>query len=158
MMPILKECELFKGHKLAHEALGEMELMFNYIDALGFIENVRFDFSMARGLDYYTGIIYEAVMLGEKNIGSIAGGGRYDELVGMFGSKIPSVGASIGIERIFSLLEEKEKESNEMRASSTQILIAQAGKNLIKERLLVCKELRNAGIRTETLYFDNPKP
>ena len=50
------------------------------------LDNILFDFSLARGLDYYTGLIYEAVLLG-ANVGSIAGGGRYDELVGMFSSK-----------------------------------------------------------------------
>lgn len=87
-----------------------------------------FDLSLARGLDYYTGIIYEAVLTqanvvpaanetsnGEPaeegvSVGSVAGGGRYDGLVGMFdpkGRKVPCVGVSIGIERIFSIMEQK---------------------------------------------------
>lgn len=87
-----------------------------------------FDLSLARGLDYYTGIIYEAVLTqagvapvsieaqngppGEESVsvGSVAGGGRYDGLVGMFdpkGRKVPCVGVSIGIERIFSIMEQK---------------------------------------------------
>lgn len=86
---------------------------------------VVFDLSLARGLDYYTGIIYEAVLTqagvslvstdaqnGEESVGvgSVAGGGRYDGLVGMFdpkGRKVPCVGVSIGIERIFSIMEQK---------------------------------------------------
>ena len=69
-----------------------------------------FDFSLARGLDYYTGLIYEAVLTGSDR-GSIAGGGRYDGLVGMFsGKNIPAVGVSIGIERIFAILERKAEE------------------------------------------------
>lgn len=89
---------------------------------------VVFDLSLARGLDYYTGVIYEAVLTqagvaqvakeaqkGETadesvNVGSVAGGGRYDGLVGMFdpkGRKVPCVGVSIGIERIFSIMEQK---------------------------------------------------
>lgn len=87
-----------------------------------------FDLSLARGLDYYTGVIYEAVLSqtvpapvstpAEQNgadeagvsVGSVAGGGRYDGLVGMFdpkGRKVPCVGVSIGIERIFSIMEQK---------------------------------------------------
>lgn len=88
-----------------------------------------FDLSLARGLDYYTGIIYEAVLTqagvtaaaGDASnggaaaeesvsVGSVAGGGRYDGLVGMFdpkGRKVPCVGVSIGIERIFSIMEQK---------------------------------------------------
>ena len=67
---------------------------------------------MARGLDYYTGLIFEAVLVSEdgKGIGSVCGGGRYDNLVGMFsGHQIPSVGGSVGIERILSILEKKYK-------------------------------------------------
>lgn len=72
-----------------------------------------FDTSLARGLDYYTGMIFEGVLHGEDakyGIGSIAGGGRYDNLIGMFSkSQIPSTGGSIGIERIFNILEERAK-------------------------------------------------
>ena len=84
-----------------------MELLFTYLDAMGALDNIIFDFSLARGLDYYTGLIYEAVLTGSDR-GSIAGGGRYDGLVGMFsGKNIPAVGVSIGIERIFAILERK---------------------------------------------------
>ena len=66
--------------------------------------------SLARGLDYYTGLIYETILVTENSVGSISAGGRYDELVGMFsGKKIPAIGVSIGIERVFILLEEKFK-------------------------------------------------
>lgn len=91
---------------------------------------VVFDLSLARGLDYYTGIIYEAVLTQagvalvvteaqngapgsteeSVSVGSVAGGGRYDGLVGMFdpkGRKVPCVGVSIGIERVFSIMEQK---------------------------------------------------
>lgn len=79
---------------------------------------ISFDLSLARGLDYYTGVIYEAVLLqtpvraGEEplGVGSVAAGGRYDGLVGMFdpkGRKVPCVGLSIGVERIFSIVEQR---------------------------------------------------
>lgn len=95
-----------------------------------------FDLSLARGLDYYTGVIYEAVLCqtlqpqtpavaeqdgvvpGDEagvSVGSVAGGGRYDGLVGMFdpkGRKVPCVGVSIGIERIFSIMEQKAEVSH----------------------------------------------
>lgn len=62
---------------------------------------------MARGLDYYTGMIFEAV-LNDENIGSISGGGRYDNLLGMYSKdQIPAVGGSIGVERLFHLIEKK---------------------------------------------------
>ena len=86
-----------------------MGLLFTYCESLNCLDNILFDFSLAWGLDYYTGLIYEAIML-EGALGSIAGGGRYDELVGMFsGTKIPAIGVSIGIERMFILLEEQAK-------------------------------------------------
>ena len=85
-----------------------MELLFTYCEAMGCLDNILFDFSLARGLDYYTGLIYEAVLTDTDRVGSIAGGGRYDGLVGMFSGKdIPAIGVSIGIERVFTILEEK---------------------------------------------------
>lgn len=84
-----------------------MELLFTYCEAMGCLDRISFDFQLARGLDYYTGLIYE-VVLTSGSVGSIAGGGRYDGLIGMFsGKQIPAIGVSIGIERVFSILEEK---------------------------------------------------
>jgi histidyl-tRNA synthetase len=73
---------------------------------MGSLPNVSFDLSLARGLDYYTGTIYEFVLLDKAGgmVGTISAGGRYDKLVGMFsGTDIPCVGVSIGIERIMVL-------------------------------------------------------
>jgi histidyl-tRNA synthetase len=104
----LKEEQVFGAHKAQTETIEEMELLFTYCDAMGCLDNILFDFSLARGLDYYTGLIYEAVLTDTDRVGSIAGGGRYDGLVGMFSGKdIPAIGVSIGIERVFSILEEK---------------------------------------------------
>jgi len=83
---------------------------------MGVLDYVLFDFSLARGLDYYTGLIYEGVLLDEGKVGSIAGGGRYDGLVGMFsGTNIPAVGVSIGIERVFAILEAQSKDDPTIR-------------------------------------------
>ena len=135
-----------------------MELLFTYMEAMGALDNIIFDFSLARGLDYYTGLIYEAVLTGSDR-GSIAGGGRYDGLVGMFsGKNIPAVGVSIGIERIFAILERKAEEEKKVRPTKTKILIAQVGKNLTAERMKILGELWRAEIPAETMYLDNPKP
>jgi histidyl-tRNA synthetase len=97
-----------------------MEVLFDYLENLNCIDEILFDFSLARGLDYYTGLIYEAVLTDTDKVGSIAGGGRYDGLVGMFSSKsIPAVGVSIGIERVFSILEEKAKKDSTIRSTET---------------------------------------
>ena len=161
MLADLKKSGIFEGHQGAQDCLKDMELLFTYIEAAGVIDKVSFDFSLARGLDYYTGIIYEAVFTDTDRVGSISGGGRYDGLVGMFcrDSKavIPSVGGSIGIERVFAILEEKLMAENAVRATETQILVAQVGKGLTAERIKICAELWDAGINAETLYNDNPK-
>jgi histidyl-tRNA synthetase len=64
-----------------------MEILFDYLDAYQCLDHLSFDFSLARGLDYYTGLIYEGVLTDTNRVGSIAGGGRYDGLVGMFSGK-----------------------------------------------------------------------
>lgn len=136
-----------------------MELLFSYLEAMNCLQHISFDFSLARGLDYYTGLIYECVLTDTDRVGSIAGGGRYDGLIGMFSNKtIPAIGVSIGIERVFAILEEKAKLDPTIRATQTQILIASIGKNMTVERLKVCNQLWEAGLKSETLYNDNPKP
>lgn len=84
MLEQLKADNVFGDHKIANQTLVEMDLLFKYCDAMDCLDNLQFDFSLARGLDYYTGLIYEAIMLEGTQLGSIAGGGRYDTLVGMF--------------------------------------------------------------------------
>jgi histidyl-tRNA synthetase len=158
MLQKLIDENVFGDHKLANETIEEMSLLFDYLEALNCIDNISFDFSLARGLDYYTGLIYEAVLT-EGKVGSIAGGGRYDELVGMFsGKNIPAVGVSIGIERIFVILEERAKEQQDVRATKTQVLVASIGKGLTKDRFRVCNMLWEAGFKAETMYNENLKP
>ncbi len=135
-----------------------MEILFGYLEAYQCLDRISFDFSLARGLDYYTGLIYEAVLTDTDRVGSIAGGGRYDGLVGMFSNKpIPAVGVSIGIERVFAILEERSKDDFTVRETETQILIAQIGKNLIGERMQVLNDLWAIGVKAETVYQENPK-
>ena len=87
----------------------DLKLLAENLEVLGCSDMIKFDCSLARGLDYYTGVIFEAVLIDNAvNLGSIGGGGRYDGLIGMFSKKpIPSIGMSIGIERLFGILEEK---------------------------------------------------
>jgi len=92
---------------------------------MGSLQHVSFDLSLARGLDYYTGVIYEAVLLdGTSSVGSIAAGGRYDNLVGMFspsGVQTPCVGVSIGVERVFAILERKADEPTALQSNTIQV-------------------------------------
>ncbi|XP_004397829.1 PREDICTED: probable histidine--tRNA ligase, mitochondrial isoform X2 [Odobenus rosmarus divergens] len=155
-------------NKQALEGLGDLKLLFEYLTLFGIAEKISFDLSLARGLDYYTGVIYEAVLLQTPaqaeesfNVGSVAAGGRYDGLVGMFGPrghKVPCVGLSIGVERIFAIVEQRMKTSGQkIRTTETQVFVATPQKNFLHERLKLISELWDAGIKAELLYKNNPK-
>ena len=146
------------SNKKGKTALEELAILFDYLEILDIDKYCTFDLSLARGLDYYTGVIYETVLTDTDKVGSISGGGRYDDLVGMFsGKQIPAVGVSIGIERIFNILEEKYKNSTDIRSVETEVFVAVIGKNLTKEKFKVLKELWDNDIKAEILYNENPR-
>lgn len=162
--------EKLKKIASAVEGLEGMKLLLKYCDIFGVSDHVIFDLSLARGLDYYTGVIYEAVLKNDEKsnkkkddetIGSVAGGGRYDNLVGMFdakGKQVPCVGVSIGVERIFAILEAKNvAEKTKVRTSDVQIYVASAHKGLHEKRLEILAKLWNADIKAEHSYKVNPK-
>ncbi|XP_053735528.1 histidine--tRNA ligase isoform X2 [Synchiropus splendidus] len=174
---LIQDPKMLKS-KLACDGLSDIKLLFSYLQVFQVTDKVVFDLSLARGLDYYTGIIYEAVLgqggvpvvttdaqngAGDEcvSVGSVAGGGRYDGLVGMFdpkGRKVPCVGVSIGIERIFSIMEQKaETSAQKIRTTEVQVMVASAQKNLLEERLKLVTELWKAGIKAEVMYKKNPK-
>jgi histidyl-tRNA synthetase len=104
----LRGLPVLSPHQAAQATLDQLDVLFGYLQAYGVLAHVRFDLSLARGLDYYSGAIYEAVLTDTDHVGSIAAGGRYDRLVGMFlpsDKQIPAVGLSIGIERIFTIIQ-----------------------------------------------------
>jgi histidyl-tRNA synthetase len=121
----ITDTKLFGDHVQANAAMADLRLLFDYLEAMGSLKYVSFDMSLARGLDYYTGVIYEAVLInGAVAVGSIAAGGRYDNLVGMFspaGVQTPCVGVSIGVERVFAIMEKKAEELNIMQTSGIQV-------------------------------------
>ncbi|TVU17793.1 hypothetical protein EJB05_33850 [Eragrostis curvula] len=131
-------------------ALKELDILFQALEKANAIDKIVFDLSLARGLDYYTGVIYEAVFKGTTQVGSIAAGGRYDNLVGMFsGKQVPAVGVSLGIERVFAIIEQQEKEKDEsIRPTETEVLVSILGKDLTLAAELV-SQLWNAGIKAE---------
>ena len=144
----------FNTHPRAKKAMDELKILFEYLDACGVLGNISFDLSLARGLDYYTGLIYEAVITekGER-VGSIAAGGRYDNLVGMFsGKKTPCVGVSIGIERVFAIMERKARALNTLGSKPVDVLVACTGGSFIKERMKVCSTLWKVGVSAEFVY------
>jgi histidyl-tRNA synthetase len=201
------------SNKSAKAGLSDMETLFTLLKSYGILDKISFDMSLARGLDYYTGIIYEAVVEasappgfkqadalaststsegpaptsktdskkpkkkvdeeGEEEIdesqvgvGSIAAGGRYDNLVGMFSSaasgegkkttSIPCVGVSMGLDRIFAIIWPKWIERG-MRSKGTMVYVMSAGDGLLQERVQLVQALREAGINTEFSFRKKPK-
>eukprot|EP00850_Spirogloea_muscicola_P008348 SM000044S15995 [mRNA] locus=s44:449704:451908:- [translate_table: standard] len=148
----------FAGHKESLAALEDLFLLFGYLQSFQCLGRIVFDLSLARGLDYYTGVIYEAVFKGESQVGSIAAGGRYDNLVGMFcGKQVPAVGVSLGIERVFSIMEDLERQRSEfIRSTQTEVLIASIGPDLLRKRMELCTKLWAAGIKAEFVFAASP--
>ena len=164
MIEKLEADEAIAANKPALEGLADMRKFLDYCDLMSVPDGaVSFDLSLARGLDYYTGIIYEAVLRG-TSVGSIAGGGRYDELVGMFhkkGRSIPCVGISVGIERLFAVVESQRKKGKAAgktyKTVPTQVLVVSGQKHLLGERVKVCSELWKGGINAATTQKKNTK-
>jgi len=151
--------KIFGEHIGANAALKDLGTLFKYLQALGSLSSVSLDLSLARGLDYYTGVIYEVVVV-DGQVGSIAAGGRYDNLVGMFsvsGQQTPCVGVSIGIERVFALMERRAIDKGVMKAATVQVFVASIGPGLIDQRMRIAKLLWAANISAEYTHQDNPK-
>ncbi|XP_029034178.2 histidine--tRNA ligase, cytoplasmic isoform X3 [Osmia bicornis bicornis] len=158
----LKNDTALMEHESAVKGLESMELLFKYCNIFQVQDKVTFDLSLARGLDYYTGVIFEAILTGDDvGVGSVAGGGRYDDLVGMFDSKkrsVPCVGLSLGVERIFSVLEAKlNRDGLKTRTTEVQVFVASAQKNLHEERMRILSTFWDAGFKVEHSYKKNPK-
>jgi histidyl-tRNA synthetase len=135
----------------------EIKSVFHASVDLGVPEDVMTcDPFLARGLDYYTGPIYETVLTDEKfkHIGSLSGGGRYDGLVSTFSKeRVPATGTTLGLDRIQTALAELGK--LEPQLSSTQVLVARFDADGMSECLRIASELRRAGLRVEVWYDDD---
>ena len=136
--------------EVANEGIAELEELSGYLTILGVPEEFyRINVSMVRGLEYYTGPIYETVVE-EPKIGSITGGGRYDELIGSFSRQsYPATGTSFGIERIIDVMEEFDMFPSAVGKTVTQVLVTVFDADLAQESLKLATLLRNSGIRTE---------
>ena len=118
--------------------------------------NIELDPTLARGLNYYTGTIFEAKAPAAVKMGSIGGGGRYDDLTGLFGvPHIPGVGISFGVDRIYDVLEELQLFPENINIS-TQVLFFNLGEMESKTAFELMQQLRNKGVRCE-LYHENSK-
>ena len=116
--------------------------------------NLTLDFSLARGLSYYTGCIFEVVSNDGTLKSSIGGGGRYDNLTGIFGlPNVSGVGISFGLDRIYDVMDELKLFPEQLRATSTQVLFCHFDETSQQYCLPAAKALRDAGIASE-IYPD----
>ena len=137
------------------KGLDELEELFGFINAAGVSLPCEIDLSLARGLNYYTGAIFEVKAL-DWQIGSICGGGRYDNLTGIFGlPDMSGVGVSFGADRIYDVLTGMEKFPADL-GSATTLLFANMGADEVKYILPVASALRSKGISVE-IFPENGK-
>ena len=148
--------EIFAGVEGADREIGLVERISNHLYSLGYGEDqVSLDLSIARGLAYYTGPVFEAILLDAPQFGSIFGGGRYDDLVMRFlGEKVPAVGASMGVDRLLAALVHLGRAGR--RKSTAKVLITSMDPALQDDYVAMTWELRRAGIPAE-LYLGNAK-
>jgi histidyl-tRNA synthetase len=148
--------ELFAGVEGADCEVGLVDQISNHLYALGYGEDkVSLDLSIARGLAYYTGPVFEAMLLDAPQFGSVFGGGRYDGLVLRFlGERVPATGASIGVDRLLAALIHLGRAGKQK--STAKVLITNMDANLQPDYVAMTWELRRAGIPTE-LYLGTAK-
>lgn len=136
--------------KLSKSYVSEMQTL---LASFG-VEQIKFDMNLMRGLDYYTGLIFEFILTDKPEYGSIGGGGRYDQLIGkLTGKDTPAVGGSIGLDRLFAAMKETGVIAPQTAA---EVIILNLDKNLTADYLNMATNLRNSGIDTE-FYFEPVK-
>jgi histidyl-tRNA synthetase len=143
---------LIGSSEIGKQGIDEVEFVFQQTKNT----NLSIDFTLARGLNYYTGIIFEAKAPEEVKMGSIGGGGRYDDLTGLFGvPNIPGVGISFGVDRIYDVLEELNLFPADVQIS-TKALFFNMGEAESRFAFGIMQQLRNSGIACE-LYHEATK-
>ncbi len=140
--------KLFAQNDTAKKGIEELRFILNHTKNI----NISIDFTLARGLNYYTGIIFEAKAPAAVKMGSIGGGGRYDDLTGLFGvSGIAGVGISFGVDRIYDVLEELNLFPENLQISTRALFFNMGEKESIAS-LGVMQQLRNQGISCELFH------
>ncbi|MEI6040107.1 MAG: histidine--tRNA ligase [Candidatus Berkelbacteria bacterium] len=134
------------GIKEIEEILANLEL--NKIE----LNKIKIDLSIARGLDYYTGTVFETVLLDAPEFGSIFSGGRYNELIGLFtNTDIPAIGTSVGIDRLFTAMEKLDLLPNNNNSASALVTVFPENP---QDSLKVAQKLRESGLKIETYLGD----
>ncbi len=147
--------EILAASETGLNGVKELETVFGYITSLNIATKTELDLTLARGLNYYTGCIFEVKAL-DVEIGSITGGGRYDNLTGVFGMEgVSGVGISFGADRIYDVLNALNLYPEEV-AQTTKVMFANFGENETRYLMQILKNLRDAGISAE-IYPENAK-
>ena len=155
---VLNSLEEYRGqNETFDQGLDELNTVVKYLAAFGVPEDhFTVDLTIARGLDYYTGTVYETAMLDHPEIGSICSGGRYDNLAEYYTDKqLPGVGISIGLTRLFYVLEEQGYLNDQLNTAPADVLILPMTDDLSPAIALATK-LRGAGVRVQ-LYTEQKK-
>jgi histidyl-tRNA synthetase len=144
---VLKKSEkLVKDFEEGKQGVEELKQVVGYLKKMGFKSGLKIDFSLARGLDYYTGPIFE--VFAEEGIGSLAGGGRFDKMIGLFSGKdLPATGVSLGIERIIEVM--KERKMIKAKKSRTKAFVADVNQTAFDKKLEIVNILRKNGVSVD---------
>jgi histidyl-tRNA synthetase len=146
--------QLMNHNATAQKGIEELEYIIAY-HSNKYSAKLIVDFTLARGLNYYTGVIFEIKAIGAQ-MGSIGGGGRYDDLTGLFGMpNVPGVGISFGVDRMYDVLEELQLFPDEVQ-KGTKVLFFHLGEAESKKAYELMQQLRNHGIASE-LFHENSK-
>lgn len=146
---------LLGENEMGKVGISEIEHVLNNSSRLSPNSSLIIDLTLARGLNYYTGIIFEVKAIGAQ-MGSIGGGGRYDDLTSLFGvPNVPGVGISFGVDRIYDVLEELQLFPEEVQ-KNTKLLFFNLGELESKKAYTLMQELRSCGIASE-LFHENTK-
>lgn len=145
--------KMFTNIPVGLEGVRELTEVLAALEPMGIDERqVRVKTSIARGLDYYTGTVFETTLLERPEFGSVFSGGRFDELIGLFtGKNVPAVGASVGVDRLFAAMEEL---GILQEATSTSEVLVTVFPGNSQESLRIARELRVADVKTEVFLGD----
>ena len=147
--------EVLAASEIGLKGVEESEFILNTLSTMNLKNEIELDLTLARGLNYYTGAIFEVKAL-DVQIGSITGGGRYDNLTGVFGMDgVSGVGISFGADRIFDVLNQLDLYPKEA-VNSTQLLFVNFGEKEAAYCLPILAKAREAGVRSE-IYPDSAK-
>ena len=148
--------ELGCDSALFAEGANELKTVVEYMRSFGIEEDYfEIDLTIARGLDYYTGTVYETKLDEHPALGSICSGGRYDNLTGFYtDQKLPGIGISIGLTRLFSQLKEAGIIASDEKKSIIDVLVIPMDKSVMPNAIAAAKAFRDAGIGTDVYYLE----